>query len=292
MRRFTFLWLCLAPFAASLVACGGSSSSPGSCQYAAPPTTGPGDTLDYFPAEVGRSWVFQEGSFGTVTFTVTGTQQVGTETAAVFTSSSNSSPVPSSELVVKRLWGVYLIDDGTSDPLTARTYPELILPFPVQVSPTSEQVRCTSIDAGDLDGDGRGDRADLVETYSLVSITETAVVPAGSFTDVAHLRKDLWMTLNSSSSGSLSVEASQDDYYARGVGRVAAHRTVTVVGGASQSGIIQLASFALPTPRLLSPGPSPAAAPPPALAAARPDEPASFEAATRRLAVSILGGWR
>jgi len=292
MRRFTFLWLCLAPFAASLVACGGSSSSPGSCQYAAAPATGPGDTLDYFPAEVGRSWLYQQASFGTVTVTVTGTQQVGSETAAVFTSSSTSSPLPSSELLVTRLWGVYLLDDGTSDPVTARTYPELILPFPVQASPTIELVRCTSIDAGDLDGDGRGDRADLVETSSVVSITETAVIPAGSFTDVVHLRKDLRMTLRSSSSGSLSVEASQDDWYARGVGRVVAHRTVTVVGGASQSDTIQLTSFALPIPRLASPGPSSAATPTPALADARHDEPVSFEAAARRLAVSILGGPR
>jgi hypothetical protein len=292
MRLSTIRSLFLALFATSIAACGGGSSPTGGCRRAAAPTSGPGDTLAYFPAEVGRSWQYQETSGGTVTTTVTGTQPVGTETATVFTTSSTADPTPSPELLVKRPWGVYVLDDGTAAPVIAQTLPELIIPFPVVVSPATELVSCTSLDAGDLDQDGRGDRADLVETLAVVSISETAVVPAGTFTSVAHLRKDLSMTVRSTSSGSLTIVASQDDWYAPGVGRVRMTLTVTIVGGPTSSDTIQLVSFTTPAPRLVSPAPVADATTPPARMAARLSAPDSFEAAARRLAAALLAGPR
>lgn len=288
MRRSTLRWLWLAPLAATLAACGGDSGG-GGCRTATAPTSGPGDTLAHFPTEVGRSWQYQLGTGGTVSLAVTGTVPVGTETAAVFVTSTSADPTPSSEWLVKRPWGAYVVDDGSADPALAGTYPELVIPFPVQVTETTELARCTNVDAGDLDSDGRGDRADVVETLSVVSITDTAVVPAGTFTDLAHVRKDLQMTVRSSSSGSLTVLASMDDWYAPGVGRVESHRTITVVGGGQSSDTIELVSYALPSPLLASPGPGAAGNRPPARLAARPGEPRSFEAAAHRLADAILG---
>jgi hypothetical protein len=287
MRRTTLTCLVVvAPLVALLAACGGGSSA-GSCHTLTAPTSGPGDTLDYFPAEVGRSWNYLRGSGGIVSLEVTGTQQVGSETAAVFLSTS-AFTTPSVEWVAKRPWGAYLLDDGSADPALAGTFPELVLPFPVQPAATVELARCTSIDAGDLDGDGRSDRADVVETLTVVSSTESTTVPAGSFTDVAHVRKDLELTVRSTSSGSAFVTASMDDWYAPGVGRVRLQRTLDA-GGTPSSDSFQLDSYALPGARLAPAASAPAAAPIAVRVVARPGAPDSLEAAAGRLADRLLG---
>lgn len=59
--------LLAATVALTLAACGGGGGDPvpaGTCQRAAIPSTGPGDTLHYFPAEVGRTWTYRNESSG------------------------------------------------------------------------------------------------------------------------------------------------------------------------------------------------------------------------------------
>ena len=220
--------------AAVLAACGGSNDPgpdpAGTCQKAPIPTTGPGDTSNYFPATVGLSWTYSQSSGGTATMTVTGTQTVGGETASVFTSSSSVDPTPVQELLAKRPAGVVVLADAAADPVEQQLYPELILPFPVAVAPQSETIRCTSLPVGDLDGDGKTDHADIVEYLTVLSTTETATVPAGSFVNVADVRRDLQMTVHGSAGSSATLTMLMQDWYAPGVGLVAKLVTVSVPG--------------------------------------------------------------
>jgi hypothetical protein len=236
-------------------ACGGSSSktSTGSCVRAAIPTAGPGDVSNHFPAAVGSTWHYTiDAPPDTVTRSVTGTQLVGTETASVFTSTSSTSTTV--EQVVKRPSGVYVLADASVDPLLAPTYPSLVLPFPVAVTPATQQVSCTDLDIGDADGDGKSDRADLTSTLQVLSITDTSTVAAGTFANVAHVQTDVEMTVRATKAGTLTVHGTQDDWYAPGVGLVISRMVLTLVGYTTETQAMSLASYTIPSAAMASPG--------------------------------------
>lgn len=259
---------CSADLAAVLVgafavACsgGGGGDSPPApgCTRAPEPTSGPGDTANYFPSEVGWTWTYRVQSSGQLeTMSVTATQLVGTETAAVFTTGTDV------ELVVERPWGAYLLAGGPVTPPLDQLYPSLLLPFPVAVTPAAELGRCTALNPGDVDGDRRDDAADEVVTFAVVSVTDTAQVEYGSFTEVAHVQQVAYVTFRTTSSGTLTATLTQDDRFAPGVGRISSSLTLQV-GGYLESDAMSLVSFTAP--------PAPAASAPgwsePAAAAAR-----------------------
>lgn len=234
---------------AVLSACPGGSDKdeipPGTCRKAPIPSTGPGDTLSYFPAQVGWSWTYNQNGGGTVTATVSGTQVVGSETASVFTTTSTSSPTPTQELVAKRPAGVVVLADPAGDPTDQQLSPELILPFPVAVMPRTEEIRCASLDLGDVDYDGKSDYADVVEYLTVFSTTETAEVAAGYFTNVANVLREAQMTVRASAVGTFALNLAMQDWYAPGIGRVVSLRTVSAAGY-SDSTTIALASWTVP----------------------------------------------
>lgn len=250
--------LLVATFAATLVACsgggGGDQIPAGTCRRAAVASGGPGDTLNYFPAEPGRAWTYRNESSGaTVQVTVSGTQVVGGETASVFTTTTSQDPTPGTELVVKRPAGAYVLSDPSAEPPFDQLYPSLVLPFPVAPMPATEQATCRALDVGDLDGDLKADHADITFTLQVFSVTETATVAAGSFVDVANVLSTARMTVNTTASGSLDVVATQQDWYAKDVGRLVSLLKITIPSLAiSESETTSLQSWTLPGAALSS----------------------------------------
>jgi hypothetical protein len=240
---------------ATTAACGGSSSKPpaSGCTRAAIAPTGPGDASGYFPAGVGSTWNFAVDVTGSaVTRTVTGKQPVGSETASVFSSTEAGSTTV--ELVVKRPSGVYVLADASSDPLLAAIYPTLVKPFPLVVMPSTQQATCTDLDIGDADGDGKADQADLTSTLRVFSITETTSVAAGNFVDVAHVQSQAVMNVRATTAGPLSIQATQDDWYAPGVGLAASRIVLTIPGFGSDTQSISLVTYNIPTAAAASSG--------------------------------------
>lgn len=276
--------------AATLAACsggGGSDSIPaGTCQRAAIPSTGPGDTLNYFPSEVGRTWTYRNESSGaTVLVAVSGTQVVGSETASVFTSTTvGSAPAP--ELVVKRPAGVYVLSDPSAEPPFDQLYPSLVLPFPVAVMPASTQATCRALDVGDLDGDGKADHADITVTLAVFSVSETATIAAGSFVEVAHVQTLASIKATTTAAGTLDMVATEDDWYAKGVGRVLSLVKITIPTLAvSESVTTSLQSWTVPGAALV-------AAPLSSPAAPASETPPRLEEVALRLAREALGARR
>lgn len=243
--------LLTATVAAAFTACSGGghedSIAAGTCQRAAGASTGPGDTLHYFPAEVGRTWTYlDESSHDAALVTVSGTQSVGAETASVFTTTKTGSAA-SSELVVKRPAGVYVLSDASAEPPFDQLYPALVLPFPVTPMPETELATCRALDVGDLDEDGKTDHADITFTLRVFSVTETATITAGSFVDVAHVQSLARIKATTTRSGSIDVVATEDDWYAKDVGRVVSLLTITIPAFAvSESATTSLQSWTVP----------------------------------------------
>ena len=245
--------LLAAALAVGLTACSGGghddSIPAGTCRRAAVPSTGPGDTLGYFPAEMGRTWTYRDESTGGNHFVaVSGTQAVGAETAAIFTVTSSGEPTAVIEQVVKRPAGVYVLSESPpAEPPFAQLYPSLVLPFPVAPMPEVEQATCRALDVGDLDGDLKADHADITVTLRVFSVTETATIAAGSFVDVAHVQTLVRIKATTTSAGSLDVVATQDDWFAKSVGRVVSLMKITIPAYAvSESVTTSLESWTQP----------------------------------------------
>lgn len=241
------LWLGVV---SALWGCGGSGGEagsegvlPGTCRKAAIPSTGPGDALGYFPADVGRSWTYRLDTGETFTLAVIGTQTVNGETAMVFADLANPSLT---ELIVKRPAGVVVAAESPGDPIEQQLNPQLALPFPVVEGPTTELVRCVQLPLDDQDGDGKVDTLDLAASLTVLTTARTVVVPAGSFANVAVVRREVQWALTTSRMGPYQGTELREDSYAPGVGRVATQVQGTN-GGLSWSGSLSLESWTVPT---------------------------------------------
>ncbi len=225
--------------------CSSGASDPGPTPGCTRPTgsaAGPGDTQNYFPSEVGWSWTYRVLSTGLLSTTsVSGTQTVGSEVASVFTTGSTL------EYIVERPSGAYVLSSSGAAPPFDQLYPSLILPFPVVVTPATQTVNCTSLDVGDLDGDGRSDVADVVATIAVLEVADTITVEAGTFANLAHAEQYALLTVRSTSHGSVSITMTQDDWYGPGVGRVRSAVTVSG-GGTSDTDSMGLVSYTPPVP--------------------------------------------
>jgi hypothetical protein len=274
----------------TLAACSsGGGDHPGSCSRAQEPTTGPGDVDLYFPADVGRSWLYSASvtQYGMptsyqITVAVTGTQPSGTETASIFTATNTQSYSATSQLIVKRPWGVYELSDGSATPPLDQLYPSLVLPFPIVDRGPTLLMQCSNATTVDLDGDGKADHVDLVANLS-VHTGETADVGAGHFDGLVNVQIDAQITAHGSSLGTLVVTDTKNEWYAAGVGRVVIGEQLSA-GGQSETLSAGLLSYFVPT----------AGTPPSqALAVAkespiRADQPPSFREAGVKLARELV----
>jgi hypothetical protein len=105
------------------------------------------------------------------------------------------------------------------------------LRFPVQNGSTFVQLDRSDVDMGqDLDGDGRNERLDVLSTVTVIGF-ETVSAPAGTFSEAAHIRRQVALTVHLSRDGQV-VEASEtaSAWFARGIGWVRRSSTISVLG--------------------------------------------------------------
>jgi hypothetical protein len=122
-----------------------------------------------------------------------------------------------------------------------------VLPFPVAPTARTLQVQCTDIDLGDLDGDKINDRGDITAYLTVVSVTEMKNTQAGAFIDVAHVITDATVTVRASAQGTVTIQATEDDWYAKDVGRVVARLQMSSSGISLVDETHSLNSYTVPT---------------------------------------------
>jgi hypothetical protein len=234
--------VCCAIVAAALTACGGGGGdAPASNEL---PVTlgqpGPGDPDAYLPLAQGNFWHFRGTSVAggaTTSFEtsmqVTGTRTVGGVTALVLREAETTAGdggEASDQSVVKDLNGLAVLEAG-SDPLSQALTPYWELRFPLQSGDAFVQLDRSDVDMGeDLDGDGRNERVDVRSTVTLVGF-ETVSAPVGTFSETAHIRRQIAVKVRLSGDGRV-FEASEtaDAWFARGIGWVRRSSTVAALG--------------------------------------------------------------
>jgi hypothetical protein len=79
-------------------------------------------------------------------------------------------------------------------------------------------------------------------------------VAAGNFVDVAHVQSQAVMNVRATTAGPLSIQATQDDWYAPGVGLAASRIVLTIPGFGSDTQSISLVTYNIPTAAAASSG--------------------------------------
>ena len=150
-----------------------------------------------------------------------------------------------------------------------------------------QQASCKALDVGDLDGDGKADHADMTASVRVLPMGETAQAAGFFFTNVAHAQTTAHLTVTGTSRGTLVIDASQDDWYAMGVGRVTSLLKITVEGVGSETTTISLQSYTQPPVATAIQSAETALIAPEATAPPRPSlEAAALTLARRSLLVS------
>ena len=236
---------------AALTACGGGGGADpggGAASIELPVTlgqAGPGDPEGYFPLAQGNFWHFRgtavENGVPTpfeTSVQVSGTSVVGGVTALVV---RESDPTVggccsfSEQAVVKDPNGLAVLAEST-DPLTKSLAPYWELRFPLNSGLEFVQIDRLAIDIGqDLDGDGINEWADVHSIATVIGF-ETVSAPAGTFSEAAHIRRQVALKFHMSRDGQV-VEASEtgNTWFARGVGWVRRTSAVSVLGQSSTS---------------------------------------------------------
>lgn len=213
--------------------------------------TGPGDTQDHLPLEVGDSWtslVTQAGSSAAVTHSrsITGTAAMNGVTALVSRGSTEGSLTELQEYLLKNGRGVtYLGNDDQADPWTPRLVPYPLAIFPLQAGASFVQVD-RSLDAGeDLDHDGKSE-ALHVRAVVTVQEPESVTVPAGTFEHSIRMRTESTITVTLSRDGrNIAVSTLQTQWLAPGVGPVKSVTSMTAEDGLVTSETEELTSAML-----------------------------------------------
>jgi len=184
---------------------------------------GPGDFANFFPAELGDTWVLRG------TRSVNGGAPEAHDTArrifleedgdATFgLSTPPDSRVPAFERLEKS--STSLLDHGfddEDDPL--RTfYPLEAVRFPIRLGESRTLLEAVNIPAGgDLDADGAGDSMDVVVTQSTVALEEV-LTQAGSFPGCLRLERRVEASFTLSGGGTGHSESVRTRWYAPDLG--------------------------------------------------------------------------
>jgi len=212
-------------------ACGGGGGGGGSSPPPGPsvtgsgsaPSTGPGDTMAYFPLAAGNQWLYNSTDSSTntpslifdVTAAVNGTKTVQGQSATIVT--RTNSPTPVDQYYASSAGGITYF--GTSDP--ADTITPLLIPYPQMLFPVSTGT-VSSITGKNLafGKDAAGNAITLNLTQTIVNAgLETVSVPAGTF---ANAMKQVTTVSGTALDGSQSIPVSGTDtvWFAPGVGQV------------------------------------------------------------------------
>lgn len=239
-------WAAISIVAAALLlaACGGGGGSSPSVREPLPQLVqdiNPGGTrLDlrsrnYFPANAGDTWTFDRVQNGVTTpSALTRSVQSVSGNDAVFT--ENELGATSSATYRRSAEGIVNVDPlaGVASP-AARTLVGDLLEFPEPFYPVGATRRIIRQGGwgDDLDGDGAAESFRLEITQVLVGF-ETLALPRGS-AETAHFRSVTQLTLSPSSLAQrvVTVTATEDSWWAPGIGMVRAERVATDSDGAT-----------------------------------------------------------
>lgn len=235
--------VCCTIAVAALTACGGGGGDAAPASNGLPVTlgqSGPGDPEGYFPLAQGNFWHFRGTTVASGTTTpfetsvqITGTRMVGGVPALVLReadTTAGSGGDISEQSVVKDLNGLAVLG-ASADPLGQSLAPYWELRFPLQSGSAFVQLDRSAVDMGqDLDGDGSNERVDVLSTVTVVGF-ETVSAPAGTFTEAAHIRRQVELKVRLSRDGQV-IEASEtaSAWFARGIGWVRRSSTVAILG--------------------------------------------------------------
>jgi hypothetical protein len=206
-----------------LTACGGGGAE-------GAPVQGPALTLtaEYFPLAAGdrRSWRTTAGATaGTVrnerVFEAT---LIGSRT--VYPVQDDTGDVTYYERATTAVLQVPAAEDAERSAIGPVTLLRL------GQAPGQTDVTLQRTVALDLDGSGRAVPVDLHMQSTFVGF-EAVTTAAGTFTDAAHVRTVLQLTVHTAGSPPITVTASGDDWYARGVGPVKNVSVTTSASGTS-----------------------------------------------------------
>ncbi len=224
--------------AAILTACGGGGGGSSPTTRAPLPqvvsdTNPVGDRIDlrsrnYFPAAAGDSWTYDYIQNGVTTSNLV-TRTVGSTTADGYTISERvGSALPDTETYRRTAAGLVMTDiTDDSTPAAARTLIGEILMYPEPFYPTgaTRSVVRQGDWGADVDGDGINESFRLEIAQQLVGL-ENMTLPLGA-AESAHFRTVTALTLSPSSlaNKSYTVTATEDTWWAPGIGLVQADRT-------------------------------------------------------------------
>jgi len=253
MARAGFVFRLLKPcavaaFLAVLAACGGGG---GGGEGGAtppppdnlPPTTGPGDPLNYVPIAVGDAWTYNgmvsDAAISTpqrdlARVWVNGTATVKGQEVTVFSERMFSEPAtaPTYDLYYQKGPGgvAFYGNNDPGDTLTNGAVPYAELLFPVQVGPIVSFSK-TGLDLGeDLDGDGKKETVEATSTISIAAF-EPITVPAGTFASAAKRVNTIVANTKMSASGqTVVVTTTETAWLAPGAGLVRRDTVATAAG--------------------------------------------------------------
>lgn len=218
---------------------GGGGSGPSVTGNGFAPSTGPGDTSQYFPGTQGNSWAFNYvtndpnavAQSAIVGLAVNGTKLVQGVTATVLT---RTDPTLMSGGYDQYFYvnggGVTLLGNtDATDTITPLITPYVELLFPVQVGPVSS-LTATNLPFG---RDSGGNPITLNLTQSIVNVAiESVDVPAGTFSNAMRQTTTVSATAYDSGRSTPAVSGTDTYWLVPGVGQIKEQLSVSTTGTA------------------------------------------------------------
>lgn len=207
------------------------------------PSTGPGDSMNYFPMDIGNHWFFLKSESDQpdtyLTVSTTGTKSVLNTQATVFARDSGGGGVPENYYTSTGGGITFLGNNDSTDPTTNSIVPSVQLLFPVQLGNQSS-ISATNAPGGKTD-QGQDITIDFTQTVTNESF-ETLATPAGTFTNVL---KQVTQLDGTAHSGGQSVAVSGTDisWFAPGIGIIKETETISANGSVQSTSELAMNGF-------------------------------------------------
>jgi hypothetical protein len=223
---------------------GGGGPGTGALGNTLPPTSGPGDTQQYFPDATGDAWYYDSVQTpvgasevrSLESVLVTGPTTVMGVSARVFEDTVyGSDSAAGDDYYFKNSGGVaYVGSNATGDTFSAAFAPYIVGLFPLAVG-TVANITKNGVSLGaDVDGDGIADTADLTLKAGVVGF-ETLAVDFASFANAVKTATTIdGNVILSSTHASVPFSSTVTQWNAPGVGMLKQTLTVTLQGRTAQ----------------------------------------------------------
>ena len=206
---------------ALLASCGGGGGGSGAGGG------GPAITGNFFPLDSGARWFYAAAGAGSSSAVqVVPATAGGMSGTLVETVDEASGSVIDQAVYAVAADGVRQYSLSAGDPITAALNGLQVLRYPLQTGDSYVLLE-TTIDLGDVDGDGRNERLSLRVETTVVGL-ESVTTAAGAFTGALHQRQVIRQSVNpTGGGGTVSATVTLDTWYGRDVGPV--QTTVRIV---------------------------------------------------------------